>query len=551
MTSSTSETEEQEIYRVISDALLCLCEQKPNDPVDFLSRKMLELIGDDPSTAVRKKEITEVDIEKQSVNENVILSAEKLALTGLGEKFDENYKIIESLSLNTFLIEDLKSEPKQKSARIIAKKNSSIFLSDKKIKMLAGLDHPNIIKIFKIIEDEDYIYVIHDYCPGKDLFSFLLENKDKITEELIRQVLQQVLTGLSYLHQNNILHKNLRPSTVLVYSYDFSVPEVQIKISDFVSFSEYYTKGELTYKSFGGKISSPLFLAPEFLEDKYDNKVDIWSAGMIAYILLTGNPPFQGKDHEVLYSVSHKKVKYPSTLNEYKKHFLEKMLCLDPNDRAEASVLLKDDYFITPVEEITKGSVSGYNQENNDPNSPNNYEIASVMNNMANFTIGHNFRRSVLSFVVSKKLYEEKNSMLRKVFDSLDVDHNGTIDSKEIFKEYRKLFPGTTREQWKKIQKFIENSDINKDGKISYGEFLTVMTLSTKELSKDTLQSIFNHYDVNKTGFIDAGDIKELFEDTNITDKEIHDMLDEIDKNNDRKISFEEFYKIMTENTTE
>ena len=76
------------------------------------------------------------------------------------------------------------------------------------------------------------------------------------------------------------------------------------------------------------------------------------------------------------------------------------MLCLDPNDRAEASVLLKDDYFITPVEEITKGSVSGYNPESDDPNSATNYEIASVMNNMANFTIGHNFRRSVLSFVV-------------------------------------------------------------------------------------------------------------------------------------------------------
>ena len=157
MTSSTSETEEQEIYRVISDALLCLCEQKPNDPVDFLSRKMLELIGDDPSTAIRKKEITENDIEKQNLNENIILSAEKLALSGLGEKFDENYKIIESLSLNTFLIEDLKTEPKEKSARIISKKNSHIFLSDKKIKMLAELDHPNIIKIFKIIEDEDYI----------------------------------------------------------------------------------------------------------------------------------------------------------------------------------------------------------------------------------------------------------------------------------------------------------------------------------------------------------------------------------------------------------
>ena len=71
MTSSTSETEEQEIYRVISDALLCLCEQKPNDPVDFLSRKMLELIGDDHSTAIRKKEITENDIEKLQLITNL------------------------------------------------------------------------------------------------------------------------------------------------------------------------------------------------------------------------------------------------------------------------------------------------------------------------------------------------------------------------------------------------------------------------------------------------------------------------------------------------
>ena len=135
---------------------------------------------------------------------------------------------------------------------------------------------------------------------------------------------------------------------------------------------------------------------------------------------------------------------------------------------------------------------------------------------------------------------------MRKIFDALDVDHNGTIETKELFAEYRKLFPGTTREKWKKIKLFIENADINKDGKISYGEFLTIMNMTTKELSKDTLQSIFNQFDVNKTGFIDAYDMKEMFEDTNITDKQIHDKLDEIDKYGDRKISFEEFYELMT-----
>ena len=546
MTSSTSETEEQEIYRVISDALLCLCEQKPNDPVDFLSRKMLELIGDDPSTAVRKKEIEE-EGDNVKVNENIIFSAEKLAIMDISEKFDDHYKIIEELSLHTFKVEDLSNENVPKAARIVNKKTTNIFLSDKKIKMLSGLDHPNIIKIFKILEDDDYIYIIHDFCEGKDLFSFLLEHKEKITEDIIRKIINQLLTGVSYLHQNNILHKNIIPSKVLVYSSDLSSGDIQIKISDFVSNSEYFTKGELTYKSFGNKISNPLFMAPEFIEEKYDNKVDIWSIGVLSYILLIGYPPFKGKEHEILYNISHKKIHFPEYLNETKKNFLEEMLGLDPNDRLDASQLLKDQYFSASLEDLTKVSMTTTNispESNIEPVS--HYELAEVMNNMASFTIGQNFRRSVLSFVVGKKLYEENDAKLRKIFDALDVDHNGTIETKELFAEYRKLFPGTTREKWKKIKLFIENADINKDGKISYGEFLTIMNMTTKELSKDTLQSIFNQFDVNKTGFIDAYDMKEMFEDTNITDKQIHDMLDEIDKNGDRKISFEEFYELMT-----
>ena len=76
MIPSIDEKEEQEIYKVISDALLTLCEQKPNDPVDFLSRKMLELIGDDPSNAVRAKDLDVDENELNKVNECIIISAE-------------------------------------------------------------------------------------------------------------------------------------------------------------------------------------------------------------------------------------------------------------------------------------------------------------------------------------------------------------------------------------------------------------------------------------------------------------------------------------------
>ncbi len=552
MIPSIDEKEEQEIYKVISDALLTLCEQKPNDPVDFLSRKMLELIGDDPSNAVRAKDLDVDENELNKVNENIIISAEKVAIAGLNKKFDEYYRIVEQISTNTYLIEEINNDTVAKAVRIINKKDKNVFLSDKKVKMLCELDHPNIIKIINIMEDEDYIYVVHDYCPGKDILSFLVDNKEKVTDELIRQIINQILTGLAYLHANNVIHKNINPDKILVYSANLKEPELHIKISDFISNAEYYTKGQMNYKPYGNKITNPLFIAPEFLEEKYDNKVDIWSTGMIAYILLVGKPPFKGKEHEILYQIAHKTVKIPEGLSNTKRFFLEKMLSISPKDRLEASELLNDEYFTMPIEEVTKQSISASmlmtlsDKENQKKPEGNNFELTNVMNNMATFTIGQNFRRSVLSFVVSKKLYEENNTKLRKAFESMDNDHNGSIECRELFLHYRKLFPGTTREQWENIKKFVEASDINKDGKISYGEFLTVMTLSTNDLSRKTLENVFNHFDVDHTGYIDALDLKELFEDTNLSDKEIHDMLDEIDKNEDRKISFEEFFTLMT-----
>ena len=552
MIPSIDEKEEQEIYKVISDALLTLCEQKPNDPVDFLSRKMLELIGDDPSNAVRAKDLDVDENELNKVNENIIISAEKVAIAGLNKKFDEYYRIVEQISTNTYLIEEINNDTVAKAVCIINKKDKNVFLSDKKVKMLCELDHPNIIKIINIMEDEDYIYVVHDYCPGKDILSFLVDNKEKVTDELIRQIINQILTGLAYLHANNVIHKNINPDKILVYSANLKEPELHIKISDFISNAEYYTKGQMNYKPYGNKITNPLFIAPEFLEEKYDNKVDIWSTGMIAYILLVGKPPFKGKEHEILYQIAHKTVKIPEGLSNTKRFFLEKMLSISPKDRLEASELLNDEYFTMPIEEVTKQSISASmlmtlsDKENQKKPEGNNFELTNVMNNMATFTIGQNFRRSVLSFVVSKKLYEENNTKLRKAFESMDNDHNGSIECRELFLHYRKLFPGTTREQWENIKKFVEASDINKDGKISYGEFLTVMTLSTNDLSRKTLENVFNHFDVDHTGYIDALDLKELFEDTNLSDKEIHDMLDEIDKNEDRKISFEEFFTLMT-----
>ena len=523
-----SESDEQEIYKVISEALLSLCEEKPNDPVDYLSRKMLELIGDDPKNAVREKE--EEEINDKKINENIIITAEKLILNNLHKNFSEFYSIIDLIEDNVYLCEDLKLGD-LKCVRIIDKEKNPVFLSEGKIKMLVSLDSPNIIKIFNIFEDDFNIYIVHDYCPEKDIFSFIQKHKDQINEEIIRNIIKEVLTGINYLHQKGIMHKNINPSKLLVFNHNFETNEIHIKISDFATNSEMFIKDSLIYKSFGNRIENPLFFAPEFIEQKYDNKVDIWSFGIVCYLLFVGKAPFKGKPQEIIYQIGHKNIFYPENLLKIKKDFLKKMLNNDPNLRYDANALLKDEYFEVEIDELEK-------EENENKELS---EMVSVMNQICKYSIGNNFRRSILSFIATRKLYEENDLKIKKAFNKLDVNKNGSIEIEELFTYYKKIFPGIGKEKIMKMRKFIESADLNNNGKIEYSEFLTILNVIRAEFDDKFLREIFDYYDYEKNGFIEAKDFKELFEDTNISDQQIHQILDEVDKNEDRKIGFEEF----------
>ena len=528
--------EEKEIYNVISKALLSLCEKKPNDPVDFLSRKMLELIGEDPSKAVRKKET----IIEDKLTENVLISPDKLAIQNLKKDFYENYKIIEEISINNYLVEDLKlgDANGQKCARIIDKalNQNQLLLSDRVITTLVKLTHPNLVRIIEILEDDKYYYIIHDYCPGKDLFTYFYNNKEKITETLVRKSLTQILSALSYLHRSGVIYKNICPSKILVYNSEFDPNDIQIKLSDLINNTEQYSRKSYIYKGFGNMIQDPLFIAPEFIEKKYNNKVDIWGVGMLSYLLFVGEPPFKGNKHQIIYQISNKKIEYPPELSDVKKNLLKKMLYKNPNDRFEADDLLKEEYF----------HIEGNDGEQVSEEPKNDKDFFNVMHSMCNFTVGKNLRKSVISYIIARKLYKENDSKIRKIFESLDKDHNGCIDKKELLINYKKLFPGTTQRQLLVINTFLESADANNNGKIDYAEFLTTMNLGNKEIGKKTLKEVFDYYDYNKNGVIEASDIKEIFEDTGLSDKEIHEMLDDVDLNDDRKLSFDEFYGLIT-----
>ena len=531
--------EEEKIYDVISKALLSLCEQKPNDPVDFLSRKMLELIGEDSSLAIRTKE----SVIEDKLTDNALIRADKIAIQNLKKDFYDHYQIIEEISVNNYIIEDkvVGDDNGRKCVRIIDKalNKNQVLLSDRTINTLVKLSHPNLIRIIEILEDDKYFYIIHDYCPGKDLFTYFYNNRENISEALVRKSLTQILSALSYLHRSGVIYKNISPSKILVYNAEFDPNDIQIKLSDLINNTESFSRKSFVYSTYGNTIQDPLFLAPEFIEQKYNHKVDIWGVGMIAYLLFVGEPPFKGSRHQIIYQISNKKIEYPPELNEMKRDLLKKMLHKNPNDRYEADDLLKEEYFHVEGEEGEPGS-----EENNE--KKNDKEFFNVVNSMCNITVGKNLRKSVISYIIARKLYKENDTKLRKIFESLDYDHNGCIDKKELLNNYKKYFPGTTQKQLKVINGFLDSADVNNNGKIDYAEFLTAMNLGNKELSKKTLKEVFDYYDYNKNGVIEAADIREIFEDTGLSDKEVHEMIDDVDLNEDRQLSFEEFYNLIT-----
>ena len=120
---------------------------------------------------------------------------------------------------------------------------------------------------------------------------------------MIRKVLTQILSALSYLHRSGVIYKNISFSKVLVYNSEFDPNDIQIKLSDLINNTESFSKKSFMYKGYGNLIQDPLFIAPEFIEKKYNNKVDIWGVGILAYILFVGRPPFKGNKHQIIYQI--------------------------------------------------------------------------------------------------------------------------------------------------------------------------------------------------------------------------------------------------------
>ncbi len=171
------------------------------------------------------------------------------------------------------------------------------------------IDHPNIIKLYEVYEDSRYVYLIMEECIGGELFDRIYERiskKNLYSEKEAALIFKQYMSGICHCHAQTVCHRDLKPENMLFLNISDDSP---IKIIDF-GLSKIYSSHNHKMSS---QVGTAYYISPQVLEGNYDEKTDIWSAGVILYILLTGEPPFNGaNDNEIYRKIAKKKFSFPS-----------------------------------------------------------------------------------------------------------------------------------------------------------------------------------------------------------------------------------------------
>ena len=187
-----------------------------------------------------------------------------------------------------------KETKKPVAIKIMAKKNmdkSDLELAKVEIDILKIGQHPNIIKLYDIYENESYIYIIMEYCSGGDLLSYFEYNEYELPETKVCEIIHKLSMAIYYLHSYGIVHRDLKPENILMT--DLS-PQADIRLLDF-GLSKIIGNEEKCTEPYG----TLSFVAPEVLQGKpYDKSVDLWSIGIITFLLLCGYLPFDDKHSE-------------------------------------------------------------------------------------------------------------------------------------------------------------------------------------------------------------------------------------------------------------
>ena len=415
--------------------------------------------------------------------------------------------------------------------------NEFNFEIENEINTLKKLSHPNIVKIYEFYESNNCFYLINEYCQGGELYKYI---KDSVlTENQLCVIFYQVFSGLIYLHEKKIIHEDLKPQNILISSIEKIVETNEdyawIKIIDFntaKTFEKYIIKED----NFVGTL---YYIAPEVYSDdsnKYDEKRDIWSVGIILYMALTKRYPFIGRnDLDTIELIQNKDYnynnKYLLNYSEEIQDLIKNLLIKDPSKRPSAKEALNHKWF---KRFNGRRLFTNFNKE----------EMIPYINNIFNFSVSK-LHKLVIAFLVHNLPETESSNKILKLFRYFNKSGDCKLSKDELkngLKEFR-----TENEIEEKIDKIFKELDGDNSGTIEFEEFLRACINKNEILNDKYLHYAFKFLDKENRKLLSPQQIIDAFIDkTNIDLKnKLNIILNKIGYDKNGFINFEEFKAII------
>lgn len=447
----------------------------------------------------------------------------------------------------------LKTIPKQK----VPSGKMEAFYAE--VEIYLALDHPNIARLRDVYESPTEIYMLIECCDGGELY-YRVQRRGVYTDADAAQCTREMLRAVSYLHSQGVVHRDLKLENFL---YDTEEKDAVLKLIDF-GFAKIWDPATVMMASCG----SVAYVSPDVLSGKgYTNKCDMWSLGVIVWMLLVGYPPFHGEDSVMRQLIAkgepdwHHKTRW-NRVKEDAKDFVKRLLTVDPKLRYSAQEAMMHRWL-----------------KNKDAADKRLELDTEILRRLQRYADTSKVRRAALQ-LLAQELTSEETRELREAFLRIDKGNEGTISLKDLKEAIRgtndrrrstlstsPMSPSSggsgtpsgsnsptpctparrlQRADSGELKELFSVLDSNGDERISYLDFLAATTQVRSLLRKEAVRAVFNRLDRDRSGTISVSDFRVAIGET-FEGVDVEELVHEVKSSGKDGITFDAFVRVLEE----